>query len=384
MTIAVPPARTAAVRVRRYAATDGEAVRRLNARFEAAGIHHVLYAENEREQSDTVRPSWVRDRLFVAEQDAEIRAGMWLKEQDFWISGRTVRAGWAKYPVSESLVDKTFAGIPGSLLFQVMREQPRLMALGLGGHEAPFARLLAGMRWPGLTIPFFVRIVRPARVARELTALRTSRARAVLLDLLAYSGVATVGGALHNAWRAMRNRPRPQGYSSTVEDSFGEWADAVWSRCRNHYGFLATRDSAALEQTYTSAYDGVTRLRVDRAGALAGWACLHRMDGRRADRTSPFGDLVVGVLADCLAAPEDAAGVVAEGTRVLLDQEPDLLISHQSHGAWGAALEQTGWLRRPSSFAFYRSPAMETLIASAVDAGMFHLTRGDCDGLMRF
>jgi hypothetical protein len=373
-----------ALRVRRYVTTDADAVARLNARLRAAGVPHVLYPENEHEQSATERPSWVRDRLFVAAQDDEIRAGLWLKEQDFWIDGRTVRAGWAKYPVSESLIDKAFAGIPGSLLFQVMREQPRLMALGLGGHDGPFARLLAGMRWPGLTIPFFVRVVRPARVARELTALRTTRARAMLLDVLAYSGLATVGGAAHNAWRAMHGVPQPRGYTSTVEESFDDWADTVWSQCRSEYGFLATRDAAALGQTYTGAYEGVTRLRVDRGGTLAGWACLHRMDGRRPGVSSPFGKLVVGVLADCLAGPRDAAGVAAEATRVLVEQGADLLISHQSHPEWGESLERCGWLRRPSNFAFYRARAMESLIGGAVRAGTFHLTRGDCDGLMRF
>ena len=107
------------------------------------------------------------------------------------------------------------------------------------------------------------------------------------------------------------------------------------------------------------------------------------MDGRRPGAQSPFGKLVVGVVADCLATPADAAGVVYEATRCLLDQKVDLLISHQSHPAWGAALESIGWFRRPSNFAFYRSPAVEALAADSFGAGTYHLTRGDCDGLMR-
>jgi hypothetical protein len=381
VTVAAPAA--PALRVRRYDPADLPAVERLNRRFQAANIDHVLYPENERQRMATERASWVRDRLFVAAQQDEIRAGVWLKEQEFWIAGSPVRAGWAKYPVSESLIDRAYAGIPGSLLFQLLREQPRLMALGLGGHEGPFARLLGGMRWPGVTVPFFVKVVNGGRVARELTVIRASRARSALLDVLAYTGLATASVAVLNGLRSLRLPPRPSGYSSTVVESFGDWTDALWARSRSEYGFLATRDAAALSQIYTDEYRGVTQLRVERGGEVVGWACVHRMDGRRPGAQSPFGKLVVGVVADCLAPPADAAGVVYEATRCLLDQKVDLLISHQSHPAWGAALESIGWFRRPSNFAFYRSPAVEALAADSFGVGSYHLTRGDCDGLMR-
>ncbi|MGQ0715403.1 MAG: hypothetical protein ACT4PJ_17025 [Gemmatimonadaceae bacterium] len=376
-------ARSSALRVRRYQPDDLAAVERLNARFREAGIEHVVYAENQMERGATERASWVRDRLFVAAQDDEIRAGVWLKEQDFWARGATVRAGWAKYPVSESLIDRKFAGIPGSLLFQLLREQPRLMALGLGGHDGAFARFLAGMRWPGLTIPFFVKVVRPARVARELHAIRTTPARRLLLDMAAYSGLAWAGASIMSSLEALKLRARPSGYASFIEPAFAEWADIVWINARNEYGFVATRDSAALEQIYTGQYRGVSRLRVERNGTLVGWALAPRMDGTRPGAVAPFGKLVVGAVADCFAAPEHAAGVADEATRSLLAQGVDLLITHQSHPTWVRAFEHLGWRGAPSNFAFYRAPAVEAIAGDAIRAGSYHLTRGDCDGLMR-
>jgi hypothetical protein len=371
------------LRVRRYAPEDLDAVNRLNRRFAAAAIPHVLYPEDERQRVAAERASWVRDRLFVASEQGEIRAGVWLKEQDFWVDGRTVRAGWAKYPVSESLVDRAYAGVPGSLLFQVLREQPRLMALGLGGHDGPFARLLAGMRWPGLTIPFFVLIARPSRVARELSIVRTTPLRRAMLDLLGWSGAAWAVVRLASTVRAMALPSPPGGYTAHLEPRFSGWADDVWRDSRASYGFLATRDGAALDQIYTDEYRGVSRLRVEHGGKPVGWACVHRMDGRRPGATAPFGRLVVGVLADCFAAPEHAFGVSHTATRYLLEEGADLLISHQSHSAWGTALANLGWLERPSRFAFYRSPQMNALIGGSVHARTYHLTRGDCDGLMR-
>jgi hypothetical protein len=88
----------------------------------------------------------------------------------------------------------------------------------------------------------------------------------------------------------------------------------------------------------------------------------------------------VGLLADALAAPEEAAGVSAAAIRHLRQTDLDLLFSNQAHPAWGKALERLGFLQGPSQFALYRSPRMEEALAGPAARGGVHVNRGDCDG----
>jgi hypothetical protein len=373
------------VRFRRFEPGDAAAIARLNDRLARGGSAHRVYPEDEAHR-DTGEDgtTGVRERLFVLAQGQEVRAGCFLREQPFAIGGDVVSAGWTKYPVAESLVDRAHAGVPGSLLFGLLRVQPRLMALGMGGHDNPWAKLLAAMRFTGSSIPFYVMPSRPSRVLRELPQLQRTPWRRAAAQLLGRTGIGWAALSTLAAARRLRGPRRPTGYVAHVEPVFGAWADAVWDRASASYGALAVRSARVLGRLYDGdAFRGVSRLRVERDGDTVGWAVTHRMDFR-AREDSPFGRLAVGVVADAMARPADAAGVTLAATRHLLDEGVDFLISNQAHPAWGAALVSAGFLETASTFAFYRSPAMEKrLAASGALAGGLHLGRGDGDGLMR-
>lgn len=365
--------------VRRFLATDVPAIERLNERLKAGGVAHQVYGE----------PLPVRDvagsprshRVFVAAAPPEVRGGVGLLEQDFYLAGEPVRAGWIKYPVAESLVDRAYSGVPGSLLLQLLREQPRLMALGMGGHSGALARLLAGLRWPGITVPFLFRLVRPFSVLRELRYARSTRLRRILLNLLAFSGLGPLGYHVATAVRRLRSSGPPEGVTTKMESGFGRWADDAWVRCRDHYGFLATRTQSVLNDMYPADFEGLTRLRVFQAGREIGWSVVLRLDLRDGRDQDYFGRLAVGVVADGLASPADARAVLAAGVQHLLTSDVDILISNQSHSAWVTALRHLGFFPGPSNFAFYCSPTMQAMLQSDVaQAKGLLLNRGDCDG----
>ena len=373
------------VRFRRFEPGDAAAIARLNERLARGGSAHRVYPEDAAHR-DTGEDgtTGLRERLFVIAQGPEIRAGCFLREQPFAIGGDVVSAGWTKYPVAESLVDRAHAGVPGSLLFGLLRTQPRLMALGMGGHDNPWAKLLAAMRFTGSSIPFYVMPNHPSRVLRELPQLQRTPWRRAAAQLLGRTGIGWAALSAAAAVRRVRGPRRPAGYVVHAEPGFGEWADEVWNRAGASYGALAVRSARVLRGLYDGdAFRGVTRLRVERDGQTVGWAVTHRMD-LRAREDSPFGRLAVGVVADAMARPADAAGVTLAATRHLLEEGVDLLISNQAHPAWGAALLGAGFIETASSFAFYRSAEMEKrLAASGALAGGLHLGRGDGDGLMR-
>lgn len=363
------------MKVRRYRPEDAAAIADLNARLQSGGAAWPVYGEGP---ADTAQPDLISSRLFVAADDGAVRGAVWLREHEFWVNGEPLRAGWAKYPVSESLVDPAFGGVPGAMMFRVIREQPRLMALGMGGPAGPFARLLRGMGWQGGTVPFFFRLVRPARVLRRLRPIRGSALRRVALDLLSGSGLAWLGWQAMLAARRLTAPASAREYQAIAHDRFDGWADEVWARARARYRLIARRDAAMLNAVYADL--PVVRLLVRRGREDVGWACVLHRDFTRAP-DSPLGPLRVGLIADALAEPEDAHGVIAAATRYLLEGTVDLLISNQSHQAWGEALRSVGFLQGPSQFAFYRSPQMEAALPPqpASEGGIF-VNRGDCDG----
>lgn len=356
--------------VRRFQPEDIPRIARLNDRLTRAGVRWPVYGEGPRDQ----REGPVSSRLFVAEDGDEIRGAVWLREHDFRLGGETQRLGWAKYPVAESLINPAFSGVPGALLIRLQREQPRLMALGLGGQGGAFARLLAGLRWTGASVPFFVLPLRPTRVMRHLRQLRRTAARRAALDVLALSGLGWLGWqAIALARRAVAPRV-PRGDTVTVVDRFGDWADETWERVRDRYGCIARRDAGMLNTLYPADMP-VVRLRVRRGERDRGWAVVLTRDlGDTPDST--FGPLSIGMVADGLAEPGEALSVVAASTDHLRRSGADLIFSNQSHPAWGAALRAVGFLPAPSQFAFYHSPK--------VPAAEFYLNRGDCDGPMAF
>jgi len=363
------------VKVRRYEEADRQRIARFNARLAAGGVRWEVYPEGP---ADAMADEPVRSRLFVAELDDEVRGAVWLREHDFWIDGKVVRAGWAKYPVSESLIAPAYGGVAGALVIKLMREQPLLMSLGMGGHTGAFARLLASMRWTTDEVPFFVRLVRPSRVLRRLKHVRRTPVRRVALDLLALSGLGWAAWSAFSAVRTIAGGGRAPRLEVTVVDRFGDWADALWCETRDAYGVVARRDAAMLNAAFPPEMP-VERLRMRRGGRDVGWATVLRRDLSTV-RDTPFGPLKVGMVADALSRPEEAHAVTSAATSHLLSRDVDLLIANQRHPAWTRALLASGYLQAPTQFAFYRSPALTKLLAASPAPLDFHVNRGDCDG----
>jgi len=286
-----------------------------------------------------------------------------------------VRAGWAKYPVAESLVDPAFGGVPGALMFRLVREQPALMALGMGGQGGAFAKLLRGMGWTGSDIPFFYSFVRPARVLRRLRLLRRTPLRRLVFDAAALTGLGWLGW---RAFEAISRRALPHAHRATAEpvERFEAWADALWQEVSPSYGFLARRDAEMLNAVFPAKMP-VTRLRVRRDGRDIGWAVVTDKDFDGVEGAA-FGPLHVGLIADGLARAEDVQAVVAAAADFLRARGTDLIFSNQSHPAWIRALALEGFRQGPSQFAFFRSPAL--LKSAGGAATPMHINRGDCDG----
>ena len=360
------------MKVRRYEDADAPAIARLNGRLRAGNVPHVVYTEGAEQH----RPGAIRERMFVAEHDGEIHGAVWLREQTFRIRGQDVRCGWLKYPVAESLIDPKFNGVAASLIMHCMREQPRLFALGLGGHETPLARMLKALRWTGVTVPMLARLVRPGRVLRQAPAIRQTPFRRAAANLLGWSGLASLGLWLRDVVSGARAARRQTSYSAVECASFGPWADALWQRVRDRYGFLAARDSVTVEALMPRSSD-ITRLRVRDGDEDVGWVTIVRHDFSIGAPDRHLGALRVGVVADALAAPEHVRGTLAAALRTLELAGMDMIFTNQLHAVWTEPLRDFGLMNVPSNFALYASPIAAALASDWHEA---HVNRGDCDG----
>ena len=371
----LPPRPSRHVRVRRYRQSDRDAISRLTARLAAGGLPYVVYPE------DAGDPGPISERLFVATDEEEVHGAVWLKEHRFLAAGHEVLLGWPKYLVAESLLDARYSGVPRSLIAYCLREQPRLLGLGFGGNDTPMARMLALLKWTGDSVPFMFQVFRAGRALRELAPLRNTAMRRLVADTLRLTGLGQAALSVIAASRAVRAPRLPRNLQIEVVPSFGAWADELWARCANAYGFLTVRDAPMLAALFPARMPDLVRLRVRLGSADRGWALLVRHDFGVGAADKTFGRLSVGVLGDVLARPEDADAVVMAAMSWFRESQVDLVFSNQSHAAWLGALNRAGFLAGPVNFSFYRSPGAQQLIAAeAVQRLGVHVTRGDGDG----
>jgi len=305
--------------------------------------------------------------MYLAAEDRAVRGGYIFRPQAFSFGGELRRVAHYRLPVSEGVVNRGYARVGPLLVRSALQAEPLLYALGMRGFDRPLPRLLQAMGWSVSPIPFYFRVARPARFLRGIRAAREARWRAALMDLAAWTGA---GGIGIRSWQWARSLRPPRGIDWSEANVFGSWSDEVWQVAQADYGMAAVRDARTLGELYPAGNKRFLRVRVNSQG----WAVVldTAMEGDRY-----FGDLRVGTIVDSMARPQDAAAVIHAARRYLEERGVDVIISNQSHAAWGAALRADGFFAGPSNFLF---AASKELTALGVPATAMHMNRGDGDG----
>lgn len=363
------------ISIQPYTEDKVSAVKAFNQRLDAGGIAAEFHFP------ETHVPHWLPDKdsrpiyqhYFLAVDDLFVRGGFILKYQEFFIHGKPQTLAYYHLPVSEGIVNRQFTGVGAHMLRTAIQMEPVLFALGMGGFDRPLPRMLKALRWPLSAVPFYYKVNHPARFLREIGALRSSALRRAAGAVSAATGLGWLGFKTAH-W--MRSKKFVYERVEVVE-SFGPWSDELWQQCSSHYTMIAKRDSTVLNILYPAGKNFL-RLRIGAPGGATGWAVL--LDTQMSNNKY-FGNLRVGSIADCLAAPEHAAGVIAAATRFLEDRGVDLVISNHSHAAWRNAFRSAGFFEGPSNFIFAASPALaEKLDPFSENRSRVFLTRGDGDG----
>lgn len=367
------------IRIVPHSAALSPAVHAFNLRMRAGGSGWGFYVDPE--------PDWIPRRegqnvwreYYVAVEDGrEVRGAFALKPQDWLIRGQThIVTDW-QGPFSEGAVDARYATLGLRLLRDMLAKRPLLYSWGHGGNEQPVVQMLQRMGWLLHQTPFCLRVLHPARFLRRNAYLRSSRARRLALDALAWSGAGFLGvHALHAALRLRAARS----FRAHAEEvgRFEGWADELWQRCKDRYTALAVRDAASMNALAPeNGWPAVRRLRVSRASETVGWALV--MDtAMQGDHR--FGDLRVGSIVDCLADPAHAGEVVAAATAFLARRGVDLVASNQAHPQWARGFAENGYVVLQDRRLFAASPALREALEPWPEAARgLHLTNMDGHG----
>jgi hypothetical protein len=330
------------------------------------------------------RPEWLHwsprsevfQELLLVLEGETVRGGYVLKHQRVSLRGQIRQMGNLYMPLSEGTVNRAYSLVGARLFSDALRRESLLFAIGLGGANAQVASLVRALGWQLHPVPLFFKVLHGTRFLRHIRYLRTTRLRTLLLDLAASSGLGWLGTRLA---RALLTRPPRTAASLRVEvvEQFGDWTDALWQECAGSYSFVAVRTSQVLNRIYPPGRAGVFRLRISVPDRVIGYAVVQEEESLYAEF---MGAMRVGTIVDALARPEHADPVIWLATRELEERGVDVILSNQSHPAWGTALRRSGFIEGPSHCIFAAARQLaEEIRAVDPEARELHLNRGDGD-----
>ena len=360
-----------------YTEVMEDAVGAFNARLRAGGVFQSLPKEHISERLPRIDDRKIFQEYFLAVDGSSVAGGYTFMHQQFSFRGNIKSMPCFGLPISEGIVNKTYVGVGPVVFRDALARQPLMFTVGIGSTDAVVTKMLIAMGWSIYVIPFYFKVNKPLRFLRNITHLRKTKFRRLVLDILALTGLGWIGVKLLRVASKYHWNLKRSVVAEEVSD-FSQWADELWDVCNLNYSMMAVRDSATLNILYPAKSDRFIRLKVSRGTELIGWAVV--LDTQMQNHNY-FGNMRTGSIADCLALPENAEGVIQAATRFLEVRGVDLLISNQSHSSWCSALGNLGFIRGPSNFVFAASRKLTDLLnpfeATVVD---IHVNRGDGDG----
>jgi len=371
-----------AIRIVPFTVEYEPAVERFNQRLESAGIHYrfprvsipVRFPPAPQTAGYHAGERLWHDLYVALDEQDEVRGGFLLQYQDFIVNGELLSISNYQIPLSEGTFDKRYGYVGLALIKRAMEIQQYLFGLGIGGYEEGSAKLMKALRWKLTSVPFYFKVVRPACFLRNISFLRRTAGKRLLLDVAALSGAGWVGIKAVNLLRSHYDK----GVTIQSVDDFDERVNDLWDAGKGDYPVVAVRDLSLLRRMYPAEESRFHRLYCYRGNELLGWVvCL---DTKFTDHKH-FGAMRLGSIVDCFARLDSADAVIAGATRFLEQRGVDLIVTNQANSRWGKALRCVGFFSGPSNFLFTASPALASKLGDFEPVvTRSHLNRGDADG----
>lgn len=374
------------IRIVPHSREYAEAVEAFNHRLRQGGSRWGFYTQHECDWIPHREGTRVwRDFYLAVAEDGMVRGGFALKPQPWYIRGedRTV-ADW-QGPFSEGEVSPLHAALGLRMVRDMQKKEPLLYSWGHGGRDVPILQLVRKMGWFVHGSPLMLHISNPFRFLRRNGALRRFAWLRLLLDLSAFSGLGpmalSVLMSVQSTWSRHRHGHGVASLPVSLSEfeRFESWADELWDRCKSRYEALAVRDAGIMNTLLPAGgWPKAIKLKVEQGGEVIGWVAVLDTAMKGDPR---FGDLRLGSVIDCLAAPEHCFTVIEAAKNYLCDKGVDLIVSNQTHPAWIEGFESNGFLRIANMRFMACSPALsEALSPHDTTLKGLHLTNLDGHG----
>ena len=310
-------------------------------------------------------------RYVVLDGDA-VRGGLLEMQQPGWLNRESVRAMNFQSPLSEGIIDSKYSIVAMQMVKFMQKQADAAFMVGMGAADRPLPKLLVASGWSVRPVPFLFRVHRAGKFLSELPMLRSSAAKRVAAKAARLTGL----GA---AALAMKQRPKASVHGTVRQvDGWGDWADEIWKRCRDHCSFAVLRNRETLESLYPQSDPRTKILLIERHGRAVGWSVYFNAPMINHHH---FGNLQVGSILDCMADSDAMASTAILTNRELAAQGVDLVLVNHSHTEWIGAFRAAGFLSGPSNYMLAMSKRL-TQAVQTVSRGenRVHVTRGDGDG----
>ena len=306
-------------------------------------------------------------------EDGSIRGGVLCQEHPALAGTSTERTVNLQAPLSEGIVDPAYAFVGPQLIKHVLRLTPFAFAVGMGDRARPLPRLLEALGWKVRAVPFYFRLLRPSRCARQLAPLRTGPVRRLAGALAAATGVAAAAAAIVHRPSAEIRRAASR-FEVDPIDGWAEWADVAWDVWQGSLSFGVRRATDTLPFFYPGGDRRLRAWALTRGGVVEGWFGLLVAQMRE---NPYFGDLTVATLTDCVGTPEAVRAAAALSETLARSQEADLIVTNQQHRWVRNSCAAAGWRQGPSNYLFATSRAL----TARIDEASVYVTRRDGDGI---
>jgi hypothetical protein len=361
-----------ALRIVPYGESAVEGARALNGRLRAQDRGEFLLGESA--PVPDPEDALIRRENYVALDGDTVRGGFLLvRYPGVWRHGESGTVLNWRDPISEG------STVALHILRHVLRENPYVFCMGMGGIQSRFAQFLKGAGWNVSLVPFMFHVVRVPRFLQELRMLQASRGRRVAARLAAFSGTGKLGLTLLQA-RSLGGMLARRGFELEPVREWGPWADDLWERFRGLCSFAVERNRAGMQALYPLGDGRTNAYLVRRAGQPVG--CIAALNTAMSNHKF-FGNLRVATILDCIADADAMRATVALATQALARDGADLIVTNQQHNLWVRSFRQMGYLSSASNYVLALSKPLAAVVGQENQGfERIHFTRGDGDGRM--
>jgi hypothetical protein len=356
-----------------YGVTHEPAVAAFNQRMRE-GNAPTDFLLGDRASEPLVSPGVTATQWVAMDEEGQVRGGVISWDHPSIVGGAVRRVINLQSPLSEGIIDPTYILAGSQIIKSFLRQTPYVYIVGMGAEDRPLPRVLKAMGWTIRRVPFYFRMIRPARCVRELGPLRNSGWKRMAGTVAAATGAASIGSWMLHRAKPPSRRMVEQGSAEEIT-SWGEWAADVWSAFAPSVSFGVLRDPKALSFFYPFGDGGLKVWRIKIGSVVEGWLGMAISNMRS---SAYFGNLRVATLTDCIGSPN----AIRSGCKLAVDAArrlgADLLITNQIHRALQEACVGAGWRQGPSNFLLATSKAL----TQELDPASVYVTRRDGDGLI--